>query len=253
MIMDSADYTPKRQKTMKSVLISDINEGLGEALALECLERGDTVYGIGKRSNPLLQRKMNFYFRAVNLNDTDLIQEYLRDFIDKHHFDLVILNAVTIGELEEFSSTFMDDLRKAISINLLANKQIIDNLDLHAKVDQVAAVGTGMALRPQKGWGAYAISKAAMNTLIKIYAEEKPWTHFSSIDLGIVMTPDLKAVLEKADAEIYPSVSHIKEGTVLGPQYAAKRFLSACESALKKKSGSILSAGTSVAASGEHP
>jgi len=234
-------------------LITGISSGFCESIAKLCLERGDTVYAFGRHNNKLFINHAGYFFLHVDLGDIGMLRENIKTFVKKHHFDLVILNAGMLGDIKELGETSLDEIHGIMDLNVWANKHIIDTLDLHAEVDQLIAISSGAAVNSHKGWGAYAISKAALNTMIKIYAEEKPWTHFSSIDLGIVMTPDLKAVLEKADAEIYPSVSHIKEGTVLTPQYAAKRFLSACESALKKKSGSILSAGTSVAASGEHP
>ena len=225
---------------MRKVLITGVSSGLGAALAQACLERGDIVYGLGRHDNKGLLNRSGYYFYPVDLSDIDLLRENVKPFVDKHHFDLVILNAGALGEIKELGETRLEELRRLMDINLWANKQMIDTLDLHAKVDQVAAVSSGAAINGHKGWGGYSISKAALNIMIKVYAEEKPWTHFSAIAPGVVMTPMLKKMLEITDPVLFPSIERIREGSILSPEAAAKRFLDACERARQQASGSYL-------------
>ena len=225
---------------MRKVLITGVSSGLGAALAGVCLERGDEVYAIGRRDNKGLTNRSGYYFYPVDLSDVDLLRENVKSFVDRHHFDLVVLNAGALGEIKELGETRIDELRYLMNINLWANKQMIDTLDLHAKVDQVAAVSSGAAINGHKGWGGYSISKAALNIMIKVYAEEKPWTHFSAIAPGVVMTPMLKKMLDLTDPAQFPSVQRIREGLILSPEAAAHRFLDACERARKEPSGSYL-------------
>jgi NAD(P)-dependent dehydrogenase (short-subunit alcohol dehydrogenase family) len=127
-----------------------------------------------------------------------------------------------------------------MDLNLWANKQVIDTLDQHATSRQIVAVSSGAAVNGSKGWGPYAISKAALNMMIKVYAGEKPWTHFSAIAPGVVMTPMLRHLLRHTDPDVFPSVRRIREGVIQTPEVAARRFLAACEKALKYESGSFL-------------
>ena len=225
---------------MRKVLITGVSSGLGAALAQACLERGDDVYALGRHDNKALLNRSGYYFYPVDLSDVDLLRENIKPFVRKHHFDLVILNAGILGEIKALGETQLDELRRLMDVNLWANKQVIDTLDLHAKVDQVAAVSSGASINGHKGWGGYSISKAALNIMIKVYAEEKPWTHFSSIAPGVIMTPMLRHMLDVADPALYPSIERIREGVILSPEAGARRFLDACERAKKEPSGSYL-------------
>jgi len=225
---------------MRKVLITGVSSGLGRALAERILERGDQLFALGRREPAELSREPGFLFLPVDLSDPEMIPEAIREFIDRHTFDLVILNAGRIEPLKLLSDTPLSELRGLMEINLWANKQIIDTLDLHATVRQVVAVSSGAAVNGSKGWGGYALSKAALNMLIKLYAAEKPWIHFSAIAPGVVKTPMLEKILRHGDAERYPSLQKILDGPILPPEVAAERFLSACESALEHSSSSFL-------------
>ncbi len=226
---------------MRKILITGVSSGLGAALAEACLARGDDVYGLGRHDNKALHNKPGYYFLPVDLSDVELLRENIKEFLRHHHFDLAILNAGQLGEIKELGETSLAELRRIFDLNVLANKQIIDALDLHAKVDQVAAVSSGAAINGHKGWGSYSISKAALNIMIKVYAEEKPWTHFSAIAPGVVMTPMLKELFDTADPALFPSVQRLREGLILSPEVAAERFLKACEvTRVKHPSGSFL-------------
>jgi len=225
---------------MKKVFITGISSGLGEALAVACLERGDQVYAVGRHDNKLFINKPGYYFYPLDLLDIEMLRENLKEFIQMHEYDLVILNAGVLGEIKEMSETSLKEARAVMDLNLWANKQIVDTLDLHAKSKQIVAVSSGAAVNGSKGWGPYSISKAALNMMIKVYANEKPWTHFSAIAPGIIMTPMLKKILDLADPVIYPSIQRIKDGPILSPEAAARLFLDACDKAVEYESGSFL-------------
>ncbi|WP_457608426.1 SDR family NAD(P)-dependent oxidoreductase [Nitratifractor sp.] len=225
---------------MRKVLITGISSGLGAALAEECLRRGDDVYALGRHDNKALYNRPGYYFFPVDISDVEMLRENIKTFVARHHFDLVILNAGVMGDLKELSETSLQELRRVMDLNLWANKQIIDTVDLHAKAKQIVAVSSGAAVNGNKGWGGYAISKAALNIMIKIYAAEKPWIHFSAIAPGVIMTPMLQRIFETADPALFPSVQRIRDGLILSPEDGARRFLKACDLALKEESGSYL-------------
>ncbi len=225
---------------MKKVFITGVSSGLGEALAERCLQRGDQVFAVGRHENKRLLNQPGYTFYPLDLSDLSMLRENLKSFVHHHEYDLVILNAGMLGEIREMSEISLDEARTVMDVNLWANKQIIDTLDLHATSKQIVAVSSGAAVNGSKGWGPYAISKAALNMMIKVYAAEKPWTHFSAIAPGVVMTPMLKKILERTDPVIYPSIQRIKDGPILTPPAAASLFLDACEKALEHESGSFL-------------
>jgi len=225
---------------MRKVMITGVSSGLGAALAERALEQGDQVYAVGRHDNKRFLNQAGYYFLPLDLSDVTMLRENLKEFVKGHAFDLVILNAGQLTEIKELSETSLEEIHRTMDLNVWANKQIIDTLDLHARPRQVVAVSSGAAVNGSKGWGAYALSKAALNMLIKLYAAEKPWTHFSAIAPGIVMTPMLEKILRITDPIRYPSIQRIKDGPIQTPEIAARRFLDACEKALEYPSGSFL-------------
>ncbi|WP_292658615.1 SDR family NAD(P)-dependent oxidoreductase [Nitratifractor sp.] len=225
---------------MGKILITGVSSGLGAALAEKALERGDEVYAVGRQDNKKLLNQADYYFYPLDLSDVTMLEENLKTFIQGHRFDLVILNAGILGEIKELAETPLEEIHRIMDLNVWANKQIIDTLDRHCRPPQIVAVSSGAAVNGSKGWGGYALSKATLNMLIKLYAAENPWTHFSAIAPGVIMTPMLKKILDRTDPERFPSIRRLKEGPIQLPEVAAQRFLDACKKALDYPSGSFL-------------
>ena len=225
---------------MKKVFMVGIENEFGEAIVDALLKNGDEVYAIGKRNKKSFITKAGFHFFIANLDDVQMIKEATKDFLRGHKFDLVILNTPHIPEIRELDQTYLDFLYQTMNQEVWLKKQLIDTLDLYSKVRQVVAISSQEATICPKGWGEYAIAKSALNAMIKTYASEKPWTHFSTIDAGTVMTSELKRIFETTDPKMYPSIKRMRESLVLTPNIAARRFISACNTVVEYKSGSFV-------------
>ncbi len=225
---------------MKKVLVTGVSSGLGEAIALECLERGWEVHAMGRTPNKRFENRPGYYFFQVDLGEVDLLRDAVIPFVRDHDFDLVILNAGVLGEIKPMPEISLEEIRHVMDVNVWANKQIVDALLTHAQCRQIVAVSSGAARNAHKGWGSYAISKAALNTMIKLYAHENPAIHFSAIAPGVIMTPMLQRLFKSADPSVYDSVQRIRDGLILSPEEGARRFLAGCEKALEHESGSFL-------------
>jgi NAD(P)-dependent dehydrogenase (short-subunit alcohol dehydrogenase family) len=108
-------------------------------------------------------------------------------------------------------------------------------------VDQVVAVSSGAAVSGARGWNAYSLSKAALNMMMKLYAAERPLTHFSALAPGLVDTDMQKAMRAlPADAR-FPTVDRLKKaaGTadMPDPATAALRVMEAVPRLRALKSG----------------
>ena len=55
-------------------------------------------------------------------------------------------------------------------------------------IDQVIAISSGASQSGSRGWNGYSLSKAALNMLVKLYAGERPETHFTSLAPGLIDT-----------------------------------------------------------------
>ena len=75
---------------------------MGAALAGVSGERGDEVYALGRQDNKCLLNQPRYCFLPVDLSDLAFIKENISDFVKDHCFDLVILNADILGEINRF-------------------------------------------------------------------------------------------------------------------------------------------------------
>jgi len=196
-----------------SVFISGTSTGLGDALAAGYLEKGVQVYGLSRsgsaRSHP------NMHDVKVDIGDLDGLEDALRAFLaGLDSLDTVILNAGILGEIQPMHTLEMDKLKHLMDVNVWSNKLLLDNLcESGIKVGQVVAISSGAAVNGNKGWGAYSLSKATLNMLIKLYAAEYPEIHFSSLAPGLIDTRMQDHLCDQArvDEGEFPSVIKLRQ------------------------------------------
>ena len=89
--------------------------------------------------------------------------------------DLVVLNAATLGSLGPVPAIDGKEFNKVLTLNLIAQQTLIaafDPLLRKSKQGRVIAMTSSVAARPRAFWGAYAASKAALETLVLSYGDE---------------------------------------------------------------------------------
>lgn len=217
-----------------------MSSGLGEALAKAYLENGDTVYAIGKTIPKKLDHYPHFFFFPYDLSETFMIQSTLKEFFQHRSFDIVILNAGILGDIQTLSQTDLMDAKAVMEVNVWANKELIDTLNAHAQVKQIVGISSGAAINGSKGWGAYSLSKAGLNMLLNVYAKELPEIHFTALAPGVIHTPMVQYVIDEVNDEIYPSAKQLKEGDIQTPEKAAKHLIATFPKLLAYESGSFL-------------
>jgi len=154
----------------KNVFITGISSGLGRGLAEEYLERGYTVYGLSRRGASFEHQRLHEI--KANLAALDAIAGVLDRLIGDTRIELAILNAGILGEFKPMTETSLDELRRAMDINVWANKVILDWFATHHPPRQVVLISSGAAITGHPGWGTYALSKAALNMLAQLYAHD---------------------------------------------------------------------------------
>ena len=225
---------------MQKILITGIGSGLGEALTKAYLDNGDRVYAIGREFPKQFDHYTNFFFFPYDLSKTFLINSDIQPFIQNHDFDLVILNAGILGEIATLSQTDLSSIKDVMELNVWANKELIDALSSYASVKQIVGISSGAAVNGSKGWGAYSLSKSALNMLLKIYAKELPDIHFTALAPGIIKTPMTDYIVEKVDDRKFPSAKKLKESYIQSPEEAAKNLLYLFPKLLVYESGSFV-------------
>ena len=221
------------------VFITGIGSGLGEALAKEYLEGGVEVFAISRYLPKSLEKyeKLNFY--KLDLFAVEDIKDALSNLLGECDLDIAILNAGILGELKDMDETSLHEIESVMKLNVWANKVILDYLKGIA-VKQIVAISSGASISGSRGWNAYALSKAALNMLIKLYSSEMPNTHLISLAPGLIETPMMEHILKYSDEEKFPTVKRLKSSIRLDPQDAARLLIDNFKNLLEYPSGEYI-------------
>ena len=118
------------------------------------------------------------------------------------HLDILVGNAGILGGLRPLTHIPSETWERVLAVNLTANWRLIRTLDpLLRRSDAgrvVFVTSSGVARQGRAYWGSYAVSKAALETLAKTYANE---TADSAITVNLV---DPGATATAMRAEAYP-------------------------------------------------
>jgi NAD(P)-dependent dehydrogenase (short-subunit alcohol dehydrogenase family) len=192
---------------MTQIFITGNSNGLGLGLTQYYLQRGDSVVSLSRSRCPLEYDRLRQ--RQCDLAQLDGIADCLTGLLPAR-IDLAILNAGILGEIQDLADTPMSQVREIMDINLWANKIIIDHLIRHKiQVEQLILVSSGASINGNRGWGAYSISKAALNMMAKLYAHEMPATHITAYAPGIIHTRMQDYLCQQVDTAKFPSVQNL--------------------------------------------
>ncbi len=196
-----------------NILITGTSSGIGYGLAQEFLKNGDKVWGMSRRDNSKLSGFENYHHLNIDLTDFGIVEKLAPAFLNKAgYFDLVVLNAGILGEIKFMEETSVDEMKRVFEVNVWANKVLLDILfSLKVKIKHVVGISSGAALRSTPGWGAYSMSKAGLDRLMNIYANEYPNIHFSALAPGLVDTKMQDYICAIKETEKYPSAKTLQQ------------------------------------------
>jgi len=218
-----------------NVLITGTSSGLGYELAKQFISEGDTVYGISRSLSDLDIKQVNCDF-----TDLQYLAISLNNLIDTKKIDTVILNAGMLGSISETNNLRIDEFYDVFTVNVLANKVIIDWLLNHdINVKNIIGISTGAALKEYYGWSLYCTSKAAFKQLLSTYAQEESNIHFLSLAPGIIKTK-MQDYIYSIDGQEIPSVNKFKNmyDVMDTPDIVANKIIKFLPEVNELKSGS---------------
>lgn len=192
-----------------NVFITGTSSGLGHGFAETYLERGANVYGLSRRAADIDDD--GFQQASTDLGQLDGIHAALDRLIGGIDIDLAVLSAGMLGQFKAMPELQLDELRRAMDINVWANKLILDWFAQHQAPRQVVLISSGASIKGNRGWGSYAISKASLNMVTQLYAHDLPDTHLVSLAPGLVHTAMQDQINSEVDARQFPSVNRLKQ------------------------------------------
>lgn len=205
-------------------VVTGASRGIGAAVAERMAVEGAHVYAVARSEAELeaLNDRINAAGGKGTMVPLDLTNgeaiDRLGGVIAERHrrLDILVGNAAVLGELSPLGHIRPHVWDRVIEVNLTANWRLIRSLDplLHqSDAGRVMFVTSGVARRPMAFWGAYAVSKSAVEMLAGIYAEEVAKTNIrvNIVDPGIVRTGMRAQAMPGEDPDTLPPPEAITE------------------------------------------
>ena len=183
-------------------VITGASRGIGAAVAKRFAAEGAHVILVARTVGGL--EEVDDAIRQAGGTPATLVPQDLREFdaIDRlgaslyerfGHIDVLVGNAGVLGTLGPVGHIRPNDWAEVIDINLTANWRLIRSLDpllRQSDAGRAIFVTSGAAAHATAYWGAYAISKAALEMMVQTYAAEigKTPVRANLIDPGAVRT-----------------------------------------------------------------
>ncbi|MDX2222669.1 MAG: SDR family NAD(P)-dependent oxidoreductase [Rhodospirillaceae bacterium] len=183
-------------------LVTGASRGIGRAVALRYAREGATVVAFARTKKAL--ESLDDEIRAATGANAVLVAESLTDYakIDATaaaiaqrygRLDILVGNAGVLGQLSPMGDYTPKQWDDVIAANLTANWRLIracDRLLRAAPAGRAMFVTSGAARSNAPYWGPYAVSKAALERMVQIYAAEVAFTKVRAniIDPGAVRT-----------------------------------------------------------------
>lgn len=222
----------------KNILITGCSSGLGLALVKLYLKKNYKVFAISK-NKPKINNK-NLTFIKCDLSKVQNIKKTLSKKIKNiKKIQRVYLNAGVLGEINELSKIKTKDIKKAMDINVYANKELLDILK-ELEVKNIIATSSGASISSSYGWGVYNLCKGSLNMLINIYSKEMENTKLYAIAPGVIKTAMTDIIRYEVDEAKYSSAKLLKAGLIQTPKKAAQRLHKSLKRASSYDSGSFL-------------
>lgn len=189
----------------RSILITGATGGLGRALSLECARAGASVILCGRNARKLdaLYDEIAAMQRAVPaIAQLDLASATAADYdrlaasveSEFGKLDGLVHAAALLGDRTPMEQYDVPTWCRVLHVNLTAPFILTQVLlpALRRSADaSVIFVSSGVARNPRAFWGAYAVSKCALEAVRALFSQElerEPNVRFNSVNPGAVRT-----------------------------------------------------------------
>jgi NAD(P)-dependent dehydrogenase (short-subunit alcohol dehydrogenase family) len=182
----SADLATLRDRI---AVVTGATRGIGEAVALCLAAHGAHVIAIGRKVEAL--EALDDRIRAAGGAAATLVPVDLTDGpgIDRlgaavyerwGRLDILVGNAGVLGRISPIGHIPAPTWQEAMDVNVSANWRLLRTLDpclRRSDAGRCVFVTSGAATNLRPNWGAYAVSKAALDVLVRTYALEMASTN----------------------------------------------------------------------------
>ena len=164
-------------------LVTGASRGIGAATAEALAASGHHVILTARDENRLAETEGRIHgaggtatIAPFDLADNDAIDRLAAAVGARWgRLDVLVLNAGQLGTLTPVTHTAPKEWDKVISLNLTANWRLLRAFDPWLRASPAAelvALTSSLGSKPRAYWGAYAVSKAALESLVATYGLE---------------------------------------------------------------------------------
>lgn len=181
---------------MKSVFLTGVSSGIGNALAKLLIKKGFRVWGIARRKKLLREldkeiKNRHFFWTAADITEENFWNSIIKDFKRKKFIpDIVIFNAA-INENDLENGINLDKLRQMMEVNFFSVMTGVKILSENFSGIHFIAISSTSAFKGNHHEGiGYAASKGALSIAFEslFQKHDRSKNSFSTVFLGPVKT-----------------------------------------------------------------
>lgn len=217
---DSAASLPLSDRL---ILVTGASRGIGRASALALAKAGAHVIAVARTQGGLeelddeIRRETGegATLAPLDLADGDKIDQLGGVLFERFkRLDGLVHAAATLGLLTPVSHMSPRDWDKTVRLNLTASYRLIRSLEPLLKASDAGRavfLSSSVATKPRAFWGAYAATKAAMEVLVRTWADEVDITPIRAaiLDPGRMRTRMRAEAFPGEDPETLPDPAEI--------------------------------------------
>lgn len=208
----------------KLALVTGASRGIGAATAETLAAAGAHVLLTARTTGGLEEVEEHIHaaggtatIAPLDLTEADSITRLAEAVAGRwQKLDILVMNAAMLGTLSPVPHIDTKEYDRLIALNLVANQRLLAAFDpmlRQGSSPRVIAVTSSVGTNARAYWGAYASSKAALESLLLTYGEEV--RNLSDIRVAIV-DPGATATTMRARAFPGEDPSTIKSPGVVG-------------------------------------
>ena len=167
----------------KNALITGAGSGIGAQIALVIAKQkyhtiitGKSLYSLEKTQKLIVENGGSCTLVQLDMNDFNGIDKLGFEIFKRwKKLDILISNAAILGTLGPIHHQSSEEFIDVLNVNLISNHRLIRSVEplLKNSVQPIASfLSSSEAIDAKPFWGAYAISKASLQHMVKIWSME---------------------------------------------------------------------------------
>ena len=174
----------------KNALITGAGSGIGAQIAIllarqkyHTIITGKSLYSLKNTETLIVKNGGSCTLVELDMNDFIGIDKLGLEIFKKwRKLDILISNAAILGTLGPIHHQNSDEFIRVLNVNLISNHRLIRSVEplLKNSVQPVASfLSSSVANEAKPFWGAYAVSKASLQHMVKIWSMENQHNNLS--------------------------------------------------------------------------